>query len=161
MSERADLYRRHAGDVFRFALYLTGNRSDAEDITSETFVRVWTSAGPIRAQTVKGYLLTIARNLFLQGVRRTSRQAELPDQIRDKAPGPQERAEQKAELARVMARLQALPEVDRSALLMRASEDMSYQEIATALGISLAAVKVKIHRARLALGEVRHPGEHP
>ena len=68
MADFSTLYQRYARDVYRFAFYLCGNRSDAEDITSETFVRVWTSAGPIRAQTVKGYLLTIARNLFLQGV---------------------------------------------------------------------------------------------
>jgi RNA polymerase sigma-70 factor (ECF subfamily) len=157
MNERADLYRRYADDIFRFALYLTGNRSDAEDITSETFVRVWTSTAPIRTQTVKGYLCTIARNLFLQGTRRTSRHVELVDQIRDDTPGPQERAEHKAELARVMMRLQTLPEVDRAALLMRALEDLPYDEIAAALGISLASVKVKIHRARLALGDARHP----
>jgi len=61
------LYVRYSPDVFRFALYLSGDRHDAEDITSETFVRAWTAPGPIRAATVKGYLLTIARNLFLAG----------------------------------------------------------------------------------------------
>ena len=156
MTDHADFYRRYATDVFRFALYLTGNRSDAEDITSETFVRVWTSTEAIRMQTVKGYLCTIARNLFLQGMRKQSRNVELPDQLHDHAAGPQERAEQKAQLEQVMARLQKLPEIDRAALLMRALEDLSYEEIALALGISLAAVKVKIHRARLALGDLRN-----
>jgi RNA polymerase sigma-70 factor (ECF subfamily) len=58
--------------VFRFALYLSGNRSDAEDITSETFVRAWTSSARIRTNTVKGYLFTIARNFYLQGTRVTA-----------------------------------------------------------------------------------------
>ncbi len=46
------LYKKYAPDVFRFALYLSGDRSQAEDITSETFVRVWTSAGKIELATV-------------------------------------------------------------------------------------------------------------
>ena len=151
MSDFSELYRRHAPDVFRFALYLTGNRGDAEDITSETFVRLWASSEPIRSQTVKGYLCTIARNLFLQGMRRQSRRVELSEELPDKAAGPQERAEQRDELERVIACLQKLPELDRAALLMRALEDLPYEEIALALGISVASAKVKVHRARLAL----------
>jgi len=151
MSDFSELYRRYAPDVFRFALYLTGNRGDAEDITSETFVRLWASSEPIRNQTVKGYLCTIARNLFLQGMRRQSRRVELSEELPDKAAGPQERAEQRDELERVIACLQKLPELDRAALLMRALEDLPYEEIALALGISVASAKVKVHRARLAL----------
>lgn len=52
-----------------------------------------------------------------------------------------------------MANLQKLPEQDRAALLMYAEEEMSYQEIADTLGLTLPAVKVKIHRARLKLLE--------
>lgn len=151
MNDFSELYRRYAPDVFRFALYMTGNRADAEDITSETFVRLWASTEPIRSQTIKGYLCTIARNLFLKGMQRQSRRAELPDRLQDKAAGPHERAEQKDELKRVIARLQTLPEIDRAALLMRALEELPYEEIAVALGISVSAARVKVHRARLAL----------
>jgi len=146
------LYRQYAPDVFRFALYLSGNRDEAEDITSETFVRAWTSPEPIRAATVKGYLLTIARNLFLQTLRKTRRHVELEEEdLRDPNPGPQAQAEQSSEVQAVLAKLQKLSAVDRAALLMRAVHDMPYEEIARSLGISLAATKVKIHRARLAL----------
>jgi RNA polymerase sigma-70 factor (ECF subfamily) len=48
-----------------------------------------------------------------------------------------------------------LPEVDRTALLLRALDELPYEEIARTLGISLASVKVKIHRARLLLGRLR------
>jgi len=61
-----DLYERYSRDVYRFALYLSGDPALADDITSETFVRVWSSREPIRFATVKGYLLTIARNLSIQ-----------------------------------------------------------------------------------------------
>ena len=155
MTDFASLYKSHSRDVFRFALYLSGNRSDAEDITSETFARAWAAPEPLRMATVKGYLLTIARNLFLKGLRRKARDAEFRDEHQDPAAGPAARAEWSAELDAVLAGLQKLPEVDRTALLMRGVEQMPYEEIARALGISLAAVKVKLHRARLALAHIR------
>ena len=156
MTDFSALYRKYAPDVFRFALYLSANRAEAEDITAETFVRAWTSPERIDTATVKGYLFTIARNLFLQELRKKTRHVELDERLRDPQPGPEARAEQKAELVAMLARLRELPEIDRAALLMRAFEGMPYEEIARGLKISLAAVKVKIHRARLALADIRN-----
>lgn len=150
------LYKKYAPDVYHFALYLSGERGEAEDITSETFVRAWASSEPIRMATVKGYLFTIARNLFLQGLRKKSRHVALDEELRDPQASPYEQAEQKAELLAVLGGLQKLPEIDRAALLMSAFDEMPYEEIARALGISLAAVKVKIHRARLVLADIRN-----
>jgi len=150
------LYRKYAADVYRFSLCLSGERGEAEDITSETFVRAWASPEPIRAATVKSYLFTIARNLFLQGLRKKSRHVELNENLRDPQASPHAQAEQKEELRAVLAGLQTLPEIDRAALLMRAFDETPYEEIAQSLGISLAAVKVKIHRARLALAGIRN-----
>jgi RNA polymerase sigma-70 factor (ECF subfamily) len=150
------LYKKYAADVYHFSLYLSGERGEAQDITSETFVRAWASSEPIRVATVKGYLFTIARNLFLQGLRKKSRHVALDDDLRDPQASPYAQAEGKEELRVVLARLQRLPEIDRAALVMRAFDEMPYEEIAQALGISLAAVKVKIHRARLTLGDIRN-----
>jgi RNA polymerase sigma-70 factor (ECF subfamily) len=157
MIDFSALYAKYAPDVFRFAMYLSGNRSEAEDITSETFVRAWTASEPIAMATVKGYLLTIARNLFLQELRKKSRAAQLDENIRDPYPGPEAETEKKAEYVAVMASLQRLPELDRAALLMSAFEGMPYEEIARALGISLPAVKMKIHRSRLVLSRLEKP----
>ena len=167
MTDFEGLYRLHAPEVFRFALYLSGNRSEAEDITSETFVRAWTSTTPIRTATVKGYLFTIARHLHLEGLRRSRRHVampeSLPETLPDPAAGPHARAESDSELSAALRALQRLPEIDRAALLMRAADDMPYEEIARALNLSLASVKVRIHRARLALREPgeRNQGENP
>jgi DNA-directed RNA polymerase specialized sigma24 family protein len=54
--EFGHLYEHYARDVLRFALYLTGSRAEAEDITSETFVRAWVESDTIRVGTVKAYL---------------------------------------------------------------------------------------------------------
>jgi RNA polymerase sigma-70 factor, ECF subfamily len=155
------LYERHAPDVFRFAMYLSGNRSDAEDITAEAFVCAWTAREPMRAATIKAYLFTIARNLFLKGLRRTSREAVLSEEVPDPAPGAAERLAHQTELEAVVARLQTLPEVDRAALLMRALDGLPYEEIARALGISVASARVKVHRARAALMRLRAPATAP
>jgi RNA polymerase sigma-70 factor (ECF subfamily) len=101
--------------------------------------------------TVKGYLFTIARNLYLQGLRSKRRHVALAEELRDPQPDPHVRAEQSAKVDAVFAGLQKLPEADRAALVMRAVDGMAYEEIARSLGISLAAVKVRIHRARIAL----------
>lgn len=156
MTGFGELYKKYAPDVYHFALYLSGERGEAEDITSETFVRAWASSEPIRVATVKGYLFTIARNLYLQGARKKSRNVVLDEKLRDPQASPYAQAEQKAELQAVLAGLQKLPEIDRAALLMRAFDGTPYEEIALALGISLAAVKVKIFRARLALAGMRN-----
>lgn len=147
----ATVYERYAADVFRFAFYLSGNRSDAEDITSETFVRAFVAPERIDATTVKAYLLAIARNLFLHGLRRRSRQSPLPDDVPDPGPTTSHRLEQEAELQAVIATLQTLAEIDRAALLMRALDGLPYEEIARTLGISLSSAKVKVHRARAVL----------
>jgi RNA polymerase sigma-70 factor (ECF subfamily) len=155
MMDFSSLYKKYAPDVYRFALYLSNERGEAEDITSETFVRAWTSPEPMVMATVKGYLFTIARNLFFRGLRKKSRQFALNDELRDPQAGPYVQAEQKEKLHSVMLALQRLPEASRSALLMRAVDGMAYEEIAQVLGISLSAAKVKVHRARLALVGLR------
>ncbi len=156
MTEFEALYQKYAQDVFRFAYFLSGNRADAEDIASETFVRAWNAPGGIRQATVKAYLLVIARNCFLQGLRRSGRHSPLDTDFADARQAPHDSAEQRGELMQVMRDLQQLPEVDRTALLMSAAEEMSYEQIAETLGLSLGAVKTKIHRARLKLEEMRN-----
>jgi RNA polymerase sigma-70 factor (ECF subfamily) len=144
-----DLYRDHFPDVHRFALYLTGDFAEADDIASETFVRAWAADAPLRARTLRAYLFSIARNLRRRGHRSRRRHAALEPP--DAPPGLERELAGRSELKAMLARLQALPEVDRAALLLRAFHDLPYDEIATALGISLSSAKVKVHRARTRL----------
>lgn len=150
-----DLYQSYAPQVHRFALFLCGDAALADDLTSETFVRAWTSRGKIREATLKAYLFTIARNLYRDHLRRNRRFQELEESMPDASPSLESRTEHKAELAAVMDGLRELSEVDRAALLMRVQEEMSYEEIAQALRLPVATVKVKVHRARMKLMRVR------
>src|SRR5262249_30579768 len=122
------LYVRYAPDVYRFALYLSGDASLADDITQEAFVRAWVMPGEVRGGTVKAYLLTIARNLHRAEWRRAARQVALPATLHDHKPGPEVLASGRLELAAVLETLQVLPEVDRAALLMHALDEMPYTE---------------------------------
>jgi RNA polymerase sigma-70 factor (ECF subfamily) len=149
------LYERYARDVYRFALYLSGQRTQAEDIAAETFARAWTATDDIRTETVKAYLFAITRNLVRERLRENRRPTALADDAQAPGPDPSERTATRMELEAVLRALQLLPESDRAALLMRAQDDMSHEEIAAALGLSVAAVRVKIHRARLKLYECK------
>ena len=105
-------------------------------------------------ETVKGYLFAIARNQFLQEKRCTKRMLELSEDL--PAALPAVRAmESQEELRNTLSALQRLSETDRTALLMRANDDLPYEEIARTLGITAAAAKVKVHRARIRLAEAR------
>jgi RNA polymerase sigma-70 factor, ECF subfamily len=154
-----DLYQKYAADVHRFAYYLCGDADEAADLTSETFMRVWVVKDDLRAQTVKAYLFTIVRHLYLQQRKRENRHQAIPPDLEDRTPGPDHLAETRSELDAVMRILQTLPEIDRSVLLMRAEGGLSYEEIAELHGISVAAAKVKVHRARLKLARLRSESE--
>ena len=142
------LYESYAGDVFRFAFWLAGEKTEAEDITSETFIRAWSRKNTIRTETLKAYLFTIARNIYLTHRRKASRQVTLEDIHTDPAPGPDKSAESRSELRRARMILETLPEIDRAAFVMRVQHELPYTEIARALDLSVGAAKVKVHRAR-------------
>jgi RNA polymerase sigma-70 factor, ECF subfamily len=145
------VYVRYAADIYRFAFYLSGDSARAEDITQETFVRAWVTPGEIQGGTVKAYLLTIARNLFRAESKRDARRVAMDDTLPDPRPGPEAVTLGRVELGAVLDALQILPEIDRAVLLMHAQDDLSYAEIAAALDLTVAAVKVKVHRSRIKL----------
>ena len=146
-----ELYQAYAQDVYRFAYWLCGNTQDAEDITSETFVRALTAIGEINSVTIKGYLLTIARNLAYKRSNRAKRFVPLSTDLHSQQLEPAQLMEQTMNLQAALRFIQTLPEVDRTALVLRLQNELSYEEIARILNISLAAAKVKVHRARMKL----------
>ncbi len=157
MIDVTSLYERYAPDVRRFALYLCGDPVMADEITSDTFVRAWLAREKIRELTVKSYLYAIARNAYVDLHRRAARHTELDETMPDAHISAQTHMEQRAEVDAVLAALQQLPEIDRTVLLMRALDEMPYEEIAVALDIPVTTAKVKVHRARAKLMQARQP----
>ena len=156
MTDIESLYQRYGPDVRRFALFLSGDPVVADEITSDTFVSAWLARERIRQPTVKSYLFAIVRNLYRDLQRHQERHAELDEYMIDKRVSAQTHMEQTAEVRAVLAALQQLPEMDRTALLMRAMDEMPYEEIAETLGIPVVTAKVKVYRARLKLMQTRH-----
>jgi RNA polymerase sigma-70 factor (ECF subfamily) len=156
----AAIYERYAQDVYRFALYLSGNRSLAEDLAAETFSRAWVARDRIRVGTVKAYLLMITRNLYRDLTRKGT---DVPVagvwSLTDTAPDPESATIAHSELEAVLAALRALPESERSVLLMATVGGVAYDAIAVAFGITAAAVKVRVYRARVKLNAARSAKE--
>ena len=146
-----ELYQQYYPDVYRFALFLTGDHARAEDLAADTFVRAWIVRDRIQTATVRAYLLTIARNLHRDELRRQRPSVELADQMADPRPGVDVQVHHALVLDGLRSRLRRVAKGDRRAFLMFIARGMSHREIADALGVSTGAVKSRIFRAREAL----------
>jgi RNA polymerase sigma-70 factor (ECF subfamily) len=155
-----ELHETYFDDVYRFALWLSRSQSEAEDLASETFVRAWSQRQRLRTDTLKAYLLAIARNAFLDLQRDRQRRDVLSEELPDPGPDPQRQATARIDLERVKRELARLPEADRVALALRADQSLPYAEIARVLEISEGAARVRVHRARRRLLDIylRHQG---
>lgn len=155
-----DTYRRYAQEVYRFALWLTGRHDEAEDVVAETFIRVWSRWRRVRMETVKGYILAVARNVIRERWRRRRREVPLDATGVDPRATPEDAAAYRSELDAVLAAVRELPEVDREVFVLRVGHELPYSEIARIMKISLSSAKVKVHRARIKLAARRQGGIH-
>ncbi|WP_197381971.1 RNA polymerase sigma factor SigE [Mycolicibacterium mengxianglii] len=159
-----DLVRQHADRVYRLAYRLSGNQHDAEDLTQETFIRVFRSVQNYQPGTFEGWLHRITTNLFLDMVRRRSRirMEALPEDY-DRVPADEPNPEQIYHDSRLDADLQmaldSLPPEFRAAVVLCDIEGLSYEEIGATLGVKLGTVRSRIHRGRQALRDylAAHP----
>jgi len=158
------LVERHQGLVAGTVARMLGSNSDVEDITQQVFIRVWRSAGRYVARAkFTTWLLKITRNLVFNEMRRTKRHPHVPVQLDPEAeelPLKDETTETpdatllQAELQQAIeSAIMQLPETQRMALVLRRYEDLSYEEIAEILELSLPAVKSLLFRARTELRE--------
>ncbi len=161
-----ELVREHADRVYRLAYRLSGNQHDAEDLTQETFIRVFRSLSSYKAGTFEGWLHRITTNLFLDMVRRRNkiRMEALPEDY-ERVPGTDPNPEEIYNDANLDPDLQraldALAPEFRAAVVLCDIEGLSYEEIATTLGVKLGTVRSRIHRGRQAIrGHLAASGHH-
>lgn len=153
-----ELVRQHADRVYRLAYRLSGNQHDAEDLTQETFIRVFRSVQNYQPGTFEGWLHRITTNLFLDMVRRRGRirMEALPEDY-DRVPADDPNPEQIFHDSRLgpdlQAALDSLPPEFRAAVVLCDIEGLSYEEIGATLGVKLGTVRSRIHRGRQALRE--------
>jgi RNA polymerase sigma-70 factor (ECF subfamily) len=162
------LFEQYSPSVFSYLLRLSGDRALAQDLTSETFYKAILAIDGFRGDaSVKTWLLRIARNLYLRRTQRERRSTSLEtmgeggESFVAYQPGPEDEVIRQEHDRAVQQALLVLSENDRTILLLSSQENMVYREIANVLEISVAAVKVRIHRARkrfaIALNEITNP----
>jgi RNA polymerase sigma-70 factor (ECF subfamily) len=165
-----EVVREHADRVYRLAYRLAGNRADAEDLTQETFVRVFRSLAEYTPGTFEGWLHRITTNLFLDMVRRRQRirfdalPEDAGDRLASKEHGPEQAYDQRNLDPEIQAALDDLPADFRVAVVLCDLEQLSYEEIAATLGIKVGTVRSRIHRGRVLLRQAlahRAPGLRP
>jgi RNA polymerase sigma-70 factor (ECF subfamily) len=152
-----EIVRQHADRVYRLAYRLSGNRSDAEDLTQETFVRVFRSLADYTPGTFEGWLHRITTNLFLDLVRRRQKirfdalAEDASERLATDEPGPERAYEQNNLDPEIQRALDALPADFRAAVVLCDLEGLTYEEIALTLDIKVGTVRSRIHRGRVLL----------
>jgi RNA polymerase sigma factor (sigma-70 family) len=134
---------------------LGGSRQDAEDALQDVFMRAYSSLRlNDRPLSLRAWLYRVAHNRCIDQLRRPAPPAaDLFDTSRKPLLDPMDEAERREDLRQLVADVRRLPEQQRSALLMREIDGLSYAELSSALGISLQAVKSLLVRARIGLVE--------
>jgi RNA polymerase sigma factor (sigma-70 family) len=134
---------------------LGGSRSDAEDALQEVFLRAYNALRrDDRPVTLRAWLYRVAHNRCIDQLRRPlPAPADLFETSRAPLQDPMTTAERREDLRRLVEDVGRLPEQQRSALLMRELEGLSYAELADALDVSVPAIKSLLVRARIGLTE--------
>ena len=143
-----DFYRDHARSVYAFLVSLCRDPVWAEDLMQDTFAKATRSLGGYQGGDPRSWLFAIARSVFIDDVRKrrpepTDDPIELPTSDPDIA-----------EADTIMRVLDRLPERQRTALLLADHAGMSIAEIAEILAATPGAVKVLVHRARIAFRKI-------
>lgn len=161
--ERAyrELITRYRRQVYTVALRMMRSAEDAEDVTQETFIRMFRALERYdTARPFGAWIQTIATRLCIDQLRRRrlnpisifQRDAQSEDEyvieIEDPGPGPEVLTQHGEESKRADALIDSLPEHYRIVVMLRHVQDLSYEEIAEALHLPIGTVKARIHRAR-------------
>ena len=153
MPSWADIVAEHADSVYRLAYRLSGNAQDAEDLTQETFLRVFRSVKNYKPGTFEGWLHRITTNLFMDLVRhRATIRMEALDTDYDHYPGSDPTPDEAYTIANLdptlEAALNSLSPEFRVPVVLCDMEGLSYEEIAKTLGVKMGTVRSRIHRGR-------------
>ena len=141
------LYKRHAREVYQYALAVLANPADAEDVTQTTFLNAYRAfQRGERPRKPHNWLIAIAHNVCRMRWRQAG--ARPREVALDEAPEPASPNDEAPNLDEVLNALAGLSFNQRAALVMRELEGRSYQEIAQTLDVTVSAVEALLFRAR-------------
>lgn len=151
----ARLLERHKGRVYSFLLRVVGDAADAEDLAQTAFLKAFRSLESYdQGRPFHSWLFAIAHHAALDFLRAKRPRdlafddADAPIDYADAAAGPEAETEAALQSELVERLLQALPPLYREVLLLRHAEDLSVEQIASALGLPEGTVKIRLFRAR-------------
>ena len=153
------LVTRHTPMMYRVALRITGEPADAEDVVQDAWVAAWRALPRYRSEAAPStWLYRVVTNAALGALRRRRLTVPLdaiePDaalELADTRPGPESAALSSDTASAVHLALSSLEPNQRVALVLREFEGLSYEEVATVLDTTVAAVRSRLHRGRAAL----------
>ena len=154
----AEMVLPHLDDVYALARWLTGNRTDAEDVVQDAYMRALASLEAAVVEQPRAWVLTIVRNTTFTWLAKNRPKAlvligdpqllEAATAHRDSAPDPEEALIAAADEAALETAIQALPHLFREVIVMRDINGMSYREIAEAIGAPQGTVMSRLARGR-------------
>ncbi|MDQ3769353.1 MAG: RNA polymerase sigma factor, partial [Actinomycetota bacterium] len=156
------IHDRYRARLFAYARQmLGGSTQDAEDALQDVFLRAYNALrADARPITLRAWLYRVAHNRCIDQMRRpVPVPVEASEDSPSEAPEPMVAAQQREDLRRLVTDIRALPQQQRSALLMREMDGMTYTELGAALGVTTPAVKSLLVRARMALAETAEARE--
>jgi RNA polymerase sigma-70 factor (ECF subfamily) len=154
------VYRKYMPDLYRYLRTLCGDDAAAEDLVQETFYRAYLHLENYKDEKVKPWLFRVAYNVFIDMKRKENRSVtssddffhRLPDDARKR---PESVLLQKEDHDALMAWIARLPELQKQALILCDLHQLSYQEGADVMGVTLSHFKILLFRARQQLRKTR------
>lgn len=150
------MFELHREKLFSYLMRMSGDYELSRDILQETFRRYLEHYSG--SDGSPSLLYTIARNAFVDQTRRQARQAPLEGEPCDPRNDAEHRMLVRESYCGVLDALKALAPDEREILSLAISTDLSYREIATVMNLTVANVKVKVHRARQRIREILKGG---
>lgn len=153
------LVRRHQQGLYAFIYRMVSNPSDAEELCQQAFIRAWQKLAGFKGRSsFKTWLYQIAINLTLNFKTRTRKTEELSElQPADPATEPEANYHRRQQEELIRQALLQLPVDQRTALVLKVYENLSYNEIARVMGRSVRAVDSLLVRARTRLKSLLEP----
>jgi len=150
----ARLYETCYMRVFSYLMTLAGDRSLAEELTQETFYRAFTRQREFRGESDEvTWLCAIAKNLFVDEQRRSSRRGEIPEDLPDHAKSVAKTVEDRDSSFRIHLILHEMEDPYKEVFELRIFGELSFREIGTIFGKTENWARVTYHRARIKLQE--------
>jgi len=138
--------------LYNYLFWMTGNRTEAEDVLQETFLRYYKYGDPV--ENPKAWLFKVARNVYLKRQRKRSREVSLELVEADPVlPGMQVALEREELIRKVREGLKKLKDHHREVIILRYMEGLSYEEMAAVLGENVGTIKSRLNRAKEKLRE--------